>query len=146
MLKILLVVISFFVSSFVFADTQTKEVGDISHKSETDDGFLCTFSVTKENGLLVEGDGVLQVMAAEDLEYEQTKHPVAISASATLLYGGEKLSDISVWYQKGFIFTDEMIADIGDALVGSCLTEIVFLPQNILARIGYKLPTAVVKK
>lgn len=146
MLKILFVIISLFVSSVAFADGQAKKDGSMSYSKETDDGFFCTFSITKDNGLFVEGSGVAEVMLANDIEYEPEKESVVMSASSTLHYGGEELSDITVRHQKGYVFTREAIMDIGDALVGSCLAEIVFLPQEILAKVGYKLPTTIVKK
>lgn len=146
MLRILFVVISFFVSSFSFADSQVKKGESASYEKETDDGIFCAFSISKENGLLVTGSGVVTVQEENDIEYEQTEHLVAITTSATLAHGGEELSSIDVWHQNGFVFTSEMIETIGDAFIGSCLAEIVFLPQDMLAKVGYKLPTAVVKK
>lgn len=146
MLKILLVIISFFVSSFAFADDQAKKDESVSYEKETDDGIFCKFSVSRENGLLVMGSGVVTVQEKSDIEYEPTGHLVAITTGATLAHGGEVLSDIDVWHQNGFVFTQEMIETIGDAFIGSCLAEIVFLPKDMLTKVGYKLPTTVVKK
>ena len=146
MLKILFAIIFFFVSSFAFADGQAKKDESVSYSKETEDGYYCTFSVTKVNGLFIESSAVVEVVLAADIEYEPEKHPVAVSASATVPYGGEDLSDITVWHPQSFVFTKEAIMDIGDTLVGSCLGEIIFLPQDVLAKVGYKLPTTVVKK